>query len=502
MGGMSIESAIDPGGSSRIVGSSGSLKALAVRGSIWTMTGYGASQVLRLGSNLVLAWLLFPEAFGLMALVNVFMRGLAMFSDIGIRPSIIQNKRGDDPEFLNTAWTIQIIRGVVLWICACILAWPFAWLFSRNDASAWQLTALIPVTGVIALLGGFASTSIATLNRRIHLGRLTILQLSSSIVKVVVMVVWALVSPTVWAFVAGGLAQAVFRLIMSHLWLADTKNYLHWDRDCARELFRFGKWIFVSTAITFLAMQADRLLLGNLVPLGVLGVYSIGLVLASVPRELVNRVTRTVLFPALAKQRRQSREAFPEKVRAARNVILPVAVLALLGVVLLAPSFFRVLYDERYHDAGWMAQLLCIAVWIGVLKSTADRALLALGNSRVLAFSNFANLVAVAVGCVVGYLMFGLPGFILGYSISSLAGYVVIAHAAHRVGIAVVRQDLMYTSLLVCLAALGILIPAAFSQVVSDTHLQGAIVVGWSMLLLLGCGIWAFRRVAPVVWIR
>ncbi len=92
-----------------------SLRGLALRGSIWTLGGYGASQVLRLAGNLVLARLLFPEAFGLSALVGVFMVGLAMFSDVGIGPSVIRSHRGDDADFLNTAWTIQVIRGLVLW---------------------------------------------------------------------------------------------------------------------------------------------------------------------------------------------------------------------------------------------------------------------------------------------------------------------------------------------------------------------------------------------------
>lgn len=87
------------------LGNMSSLKKLAIRGMVWTVAGYGASQILRLGSNLILTRLLFPELFGLMTLVNIFITGLHLFSDIGVGPSIIQNKRGDDPVFLNTAWT-------------------------------------------------------------------------------------------------------------------------------------------------------------------------------------------------------------------------------------------------------------------------------------------------------------------------------------------------------------------------------------------------------------
>ena len=352
-----------------------SLKSLAIRGSIWTMGGYGTGQVLRLGSNLILTRLLFPEAFGLMALVTVFLQGLKMLSDVGIGPSIIQNRRGDDPLFLNTAWTIQVVRGLVLWICACILAWPVAWLFARNDPLAWRLVELLPVAGLTALIAGFNSTGLITLNRHLAFSRLTALDLVSQIVGIGVMIGWALVYRSVWALVVGGLAGAVVRMCLSHMLIPRMRNRLQWDGDSARALFSFGKWIFVSTTITFFAMQADRILLGNLVPLDVLGVYSIGLMLASLPKEMVTRLSSAVLFPTLSKHGRTNRDTLPEKVQLARRIILPVATCILLSVALLAPSFFQLLYDDRYHDAGWMAQLLCISVWFTMLMSTSGSAL-------------------------------------------------------------------------------------------------------------------------------
>ena len=73
------------------LGNMSSLKKLAIRGTIWTIVGYGASQILRFGSNLILTRLLFPKLFGLMALLNTFIIGLHLFSDIGIGTIIIQN---------------------------------------------------------------------------------------------------------------------------------------------------------------------------------------------------------------------------------------------------------------------------------------------------------------------------------------------------------------------------------------------------------------------------
>jgi O-antigen/teichoic acid export membrane protein len=102
-----------------------SLLARALQGGALTGGAYAVAQGARLVSNLILARLLFPEAFGIMALVTVVLVGLAMFSDAGIGPAISQNARGDDADSLNTAWTINVLRGAVLWGAAWALAHPW-----------------------------------------------------------------------------------------------------------------------------------------------------------------------------------------------------------------------------------------------------------------------------------------------------------------------------------------------------------------------------------------
>ena len=119
-----------------------SLRARVIRGSAWSIIYAGLNQALRLGSNLVLTRLLAPEIYGLMALVSAVSQGLRMFSDIGIGPSIVQSGRGDEPAFVNTAWTLQVLRGLFLWLCAGLIAWPASLVFDKP-----QLLYLIPVAG-------------------------------------------------------------------------------------------------------------------------------------------------------------------------------------------------------------------------------------------------------------------------------------------------------------------------------------------------------------------
>ena len=143
-----------------------SLKKKAYFGAAWTVFGYGLSQSLRLGSNIILTRLLVPEVFGLMTLSYVFITGLNLFSDIGIAPSIIRHEKGEDSEFLDTAWTIQIVRGCCLFIGCLFIAWPASKMYNEP-----LLLTIIPLLGVCVLIKGFQSTSLATLKRHMKIGR-------------------------------------------------------------------------------------------------------------------------------------------------------------------------------------------------------------------------------------------------------------------------------------------------------------------------------------------
>jgi O-antigen/teichoic acid export membrane protein len=161
-----------------------------------TVAGFGGAQVLRLASNLILARLLFPEAFGLMAIVSVIIQGLMQFSDVGVSPAIMQSKRGDDPAFLNTAWTIQALRGVGLWLVACALAWPVAVIYD-----APLLMQLLPVAGLSLLITGFNPTALDTAKRHLRWGRVTAIEFAVQITGIVAAVALAWWWQSVWALV-------------------------------------------------------------------------------------------------------------------------------------------------------------------------------------------------------------------------------------------------------------------------------------------------------------
>lgn len=432
-----------------------SAKHTAMRGSFWTLGGYGVSQVIRLVSSLILARLLFPEAFGLMALVNVFMQGLEMLSDIGLGPGIIRAKNGTDPKFLRTAWTIQVVRGVVLWLVSCALAYPAAVFFGHTDPLAAQLTQVLPVAGLMALFGGFSSTALYTLNRTMQMRRLTALALVPQGVTLLVSIAWAWFDRSVWAIVAGGLAGSLTRLLMSHAFNDGPRDGFGWDPEAARELQSFGRWVFLSTVVSFLASNLDRVVLGRLLTLGELGLYSIGMTFARVATQVATRLTNTVVFPLLAKYQDQ-----PERLiafaRRARTAVLWAGGAICAGFAVFAPTFFEVLYDERYSGAGRISQWLALYIWTWILNATIDRIPLALGRSRALFIANLAG----AFGMVLawsGYRLAALPGFITGMAVSNLVAHVFLLRAIPGGGGSFARQSALATLAVAAYAAPALL---------------------------------------------
>src|SRR5690606_15979751 len=133
------------------------------------------------------------------------------------------------------------------------------------------------------------------------LGRLTLVEIGSQSVGFVVKIVWAWLSPTVWSLVFGGLAVAITKMLLSHVVLPGRIDRLRWDPALARELVRFGRWIFLSTLLTFLTGYADRWIFGTMIPLTMLGLYGNAAVLAALPTEVLTRVSSQVVFPLYAR---------------------------------------------------------------------------------------------------------------------------------------------------------------------------------------------------------
>ena len=418
-----------------------SLKQKAMRGGMWTAGGVTVTQMLAFASNIILSWMLVPEDFGIMALINMVIVGLMMFSDVGITPCLVQNKR-EDPAFYNTAWTIQIIRGGVLWGAACLLAYPLSWV--KPD---WApLATYLPVAAFTTVLAGFRSTGYITTQRRMEVGKIATVEFTTALIRTVVMIVVAFtITRSPWALVVGLLVGSAYTTAVSHFMQRDIRNRPAFDRTAVVEMFSYGKWLFFSTVITYFAMVADTFLIGGLLSTAVLGVFWMARRFAELGPMVFQKVGEWVGFPALSEVYRTKPDEFGNRLfRLRRAVLLPIYGL-LLGMLLLAPTLIYFCYrnstTSHYVEAGWMIQVLSVNALAGMLASSYASVYLAIGRTFYNMISVATQFVSVVACTLTGYWLGGEMGLFLGLAVSQFLKYVADATLVQRCGYLQLKFD-------------------------------------------------------------
>ncbi|AUT02021.1 polysaccharide biosynthesis protein [Nostoc sp. CENA543] len=430
-----------------------SLKKLVIRGTIWTIAGYGSSQILRFGSNLILTRLLIPELFGLMAVVNTLRVGIELFSDIGISQVIVNSKRGDEQVFLNTAWTLAIIRGFAIWLFCLLLTWPMA-RFYNDERLLW----LIPVVGLSSVIDGFASTNTHTLQRRIDLAKYTLFNLILQILGLLTLIILAYWQRNITALAMGVVLGSVYYMSGSYFLIPGKVNRFAWDQNAADEILSFGKWMFLASGMAFLNEQADRLILGKLLSFGMLGVYTVAYSLASIPREIIKTLSHRVIFPAISSQVDLPRPVLRSKVLQQRQFILLGFAIVLAILVTTGDQVIASLYDKRYKEATWMMPILCSGIWISVLFHSMNPALLAVGKAVYSAQSNLAGFLMILVGLPLAFFHFGTVGAIILIALSDSPLYIVSIFGLHKEELLGISQDILMTGFFIVILSLFIII--------------------------------------------
>jgi O-antigen/teichoic acid export membrane protein len=430
----------------------------AMRGGTWTMVGYGASQVLRLVSTLTLARMLAPQAFGLVALVNVFLSGLEMLSDLGIGMDVIQHPRGDDPAFINTAYVIQAVRGMALWIVATALAYPFAH-FYRQPA----VLMLLIVSSVSVLLRGFVSGSLWSLTRHVELGKYNILLISTDGFGFVVSLVWAVISPTAWALVVGRVASTVAVLVASHV-IAKNRVSLTWDPQAARDIFAFGSGIFLSTATYFLSGEAERLVVGKFVTLVELGCFSIAISVSSAAAKGLQQIISQVFFPMISASLRSNPELVHQHFKKTRHLLLIISAGLGAGFILCSHLFVRFVLGSKYAQAGWMLQLLGVRGAFELYMSVAVSMLFALGTSKYAAVGNVLKFIFLGLGFAVAFGWYGFYVAVWVLTLAPLANYIPLIFGLNKYCKSVLQVELASAGTFAAIVGLTAFIAALFSH--------------------------------------
>jgi len=260
------------------------------------------------------------------------------------------------------------------------------------------------------------------------------------------------------------------------------------DKQAATEMFRFGRWLFVGTAMSFLSTQTDRLVLGKITTLDTLGIYYIAATLASMPGQALGMLTWNVLFPALSRAFENNDDP-TTTFKKARQPILLLGGLATSVLIGAGPFIVDAMYDDRYLQAGWMLRIIACSAWLVLVQQTLQAALVARNASGPSAASNALKLIGMLVAIPYGNTLGGFRGALIGLVLVDVLATGLLTIGVRSIGIRDWSQSLFATALVAATGAVGVVV-ADFL----DKPLSGSIVgdiAGSVAVLVAVAALWA-----------
>jgi len=408
-----------------------------LRGSAIELGNYGLQQALRLGSNLILTRLLFPAAFGMASMVGMVVVGLVLLSEVGVQQFLIQSPHGEDPRYFNTAFTFQAVRGCVIALIMAALAYPAAWFYHEP-----QLVSLVYLSAVQLVFAGLHSTSVYTLRRRLKLGWIAILELGQVIVNIGIMIPWAWLRPSVWPLIASGVVSSFLFGLATHFLPVGYRNRFAWDKEAYKEISKFGRWIFGSTAVGFFSGQGDRILLGRFLGPAWLGLYSVALSLTEAVSAVAGRLVSGIVYPVLSQAGRETGSDMSKVYYRVRLRLDPLSMAAIGFLTGFGGWIINTLWDARYADAAWILRILCLKVALACWVSPGETCLFALGHSRFGFTRSLLRLIVTVVGIPIGWHWGGVVGVIWASVLAEVPAFFIVWPKLHQLKILRLKREL------------------------------------------------------------
>jgi O-antigen/teichoic acid export membrane protein len=274
-----------------------SLTSRVQSGVIWNAISVTSTYLAGLVRLIVVARLLAPADFGLIGMALTVVTGLNALTTIGLDISVIKTKFKSDEELsthLDTLWTVDLIRRLILAILLAGLAYPAA-SFYREDS----LYEILLLFSLLPFIQGFQNIGLLIFRKKINFRRIVWLELATNFftaATTIALVVW---TRNVWALVLSQLVSAVIAVVLSYVF-HPYRPRLAFDKDAFSLALTFGKYAILIGVLGYVMQMADNILLGRLFNAAVLGTYVIAYNLATLPIHGIANVIVSVTFPAYA----------------------------------------------------------------------------------------------------------------------------------------------------------------------------------------------------------
>ena len=358
--------------------------------------------------TIILARLLTPEDFGLLGIGILAISTLDTFSQTGFHAALIQKKQ-DTSSYLDIAWTISVIRGILLFIVLLLFA-PVIATFLKYP----QATLVVRLIAVTILFSGCTNIGMVLLQKELEFNKKFVYEFSATIVDLVVSIFLAFFLKSVWALVWGGLSAGFVKLLMSYL-IHPYRPKIKFDKEKFNNLFSFGKWVLGGSILVFLITKGDDIIVAKMLGVTSLGLYQMAYLIANLSATEITHIISQVTFPAYSKIQNdvcRLREAYIKVLKITSFMAIP-----LTGCIfIIAPEFIKTCFGNKWSSIIPVTQILVFAGLLRSLVSTCGPLFHGIGKPKIDTYCQIIRFIGL---CAVIY-PFTLQWGLIGTSIAVL----------------------------------------------------------------------------------
>lgn len=384
-------------------------------GAAWTVAGRLAIRMLGFISTIILARLLVPEDFGLVAQAMMVVGFLDMATEFGIHVPLIQNQKATRDHY-DSGWTLQILRGIVVAAVLVLLA-PATASYLREP----RLEQIIYALSLMPLIYGFVNIGIVDFRKHFQFDKDFRLNIIKKVVGFVTVISLAVIWKNYWAFVISNIVANVAIVLASYAMspYRPKISFVEW-----RSLFHFSKWVWARGVLNAANDRIDLFLLSRFTNVTTVGTFTLSREVATTPSSELAMPIARALFPGLSKVA-DDPEEFRRILASVFSVTLMIALPAGAGLSYLAEPLTLVLLGEKWVAAIPFIQILAAYGVIKIVSSFAVVTLNAMHRPQVntyLAIAIFAVRLSILPFLVI---RFGAIGLCYGLVISALIEAIV-----------------------------------------------------------------------------
>jgi O-antigen/teichoic acid export membrane protein len=458
-------------------------------GTVWTMIWWGLKLSLRFVSNIILTRLLTPEMFGIAAIGNTLISGIGMLSNFGIQQNIVRSGRSDD-HYFQTAWTIQLIRGLALTVIIVLLAKPFAWLYDVDGLSTFLF-----IVAVSNLAMGLNNIENLRDYRHANLRKVAIIDNVGAVFGLGVMVLWAWISPSYIALAVGALATTSLFTLGTYLAYPRRNCRLRLEKEAVTDIASFGKWVLFTTILAFATSQMDRLALGKLVSMHMLGIYSLAWMWASMPGQIIDQWAHQVFFPLVSQCIRN--ETTMETIWKARRLYVLLAGTAAITMYAISDILITSLYPNEYHGISIYIRQLSVVFMLYTIEQSYAHVLVAYGRPRDIIVGQILSVILFGFALLPAFYWANIAGVVALLAVTSVMRILWIVYKLFNAKFREIRFDIIVVGAYFPVAALLHSIVEAYDN--RWYQMSAAFAAGLAALIIAWVAYQRLRKICETV---